>query len=143
MKLNELLEKIGLKHESEYIDIDSENRTYWKVTLKLNNRQLTTPYNMGSAHKGEPKAADVVYCIVSDAGSYEGVESVDDFIVEFGYADAEVFRAYSSGTRKPHEILKTIREGEQAYKACKKMAERLPQFFGEHYDNVRECAQEY
>jgi hypothetical protein len=87
----------------------------YKVTLRMGNRRLTTSFFMGPAHTIEPTAADVLACLASDARG--GENTFEGFCADFGY-DVD------------------SRKAEATYKACAKMAKRLPVFLGEHFDSV-------
>ena len=61
--------------------------THWSCTLgKVYDDRcwLFTPFHMGSAHRDEPKVADVLDSLASDVRSYIGV-SFEDWCTEFGY----------------------------------------------------------
>lgn len=60
----------------------SEGRHY-VVWLTMGTKKLTTPFHQGSAHTKPPTAADVLYCLVSDADA--GLESFRDFCGNFGH----------------------------------------------------------
>ena len=87
----------------------------YKVTLRLGSRTLTVPFFKGSANMSEPSAADVLYCLCSDA--YSGELSFEHFCSEFGY-DLD------------------SRKAEATYKACVKLAPKVRKFLGEHFDTV-------
>jgi hypothetical protein len=85
----------------------------YKVVLRYQGRQLTTNFYMGSAHTKEPTAADVLYCLCSDAMS--GRDSFEDFCSNLGCNDDSI------------KALNT-------WKQCQKMAAKLPRFLGEEYN---------
>ena len=87
----------------------------YKITLRMRSRALTVPFFMGSANTSEPSAADVLYCLCSDA--YSGELSFEHFCSEFGY-DLD------------------SRKAEATYKACVKLAPKVRKFLGEHFDTV-------
>lgn len=94
----------------------------WKVTLKRGSARLTTPFAMGSAHKGQPDIVDVVSSLVLDASS--AGESFKDFADNFGYSD-------DSLTAKA------------TWKAIETMAPKVKKFFGRDYPAVIEACADY
>lgn len=84
----------------------------WKVTLSYKGRRLTVPFYTGSAC-GEPEAADVVSCLISDGRA--GEESFSEFCAEFGYDEDS-------------------RKAEKTWKACKLIAPRIRRLLGNDYD---------
>lgn len=92
--------------------------THWTVTLRHGRRTLTTPFHMGSAHKGEPKVADVLSCLISDERS--GALSFDEFCSEFGY-DTD------------------SREAERTWKLCARMAPKVRTFLGDLLEEAQGC----
>jgi hypothetical protein len=59
--------------------------SHWRVTLRYKRRQMTISYSMGPAHSSEPKTADVLGCLVSDANGYIGGRDFEDWCQEYGY----------------------------------------------------------
>jgi hypothetical protein len=119
-ELTRLCEKLGVKIASKYGAVEvpegwNRGTHPYKVTLRLGRRRLTTAFFYGSGCTNEPTAADVLACLASDARSAEG--SFEDFCSDLGY-DVD------------------SRKAEQTYKACAKMAMRLPKFLGEHFEAV-------
>ena len=86
---------------------------HYKVTLRFRRRTLTTYFSCGPAIDHEPTAADVLSCLCSDANA--GAQDFDGFCSDFGY-DTD------------------SRKAEKAWRACQKMADRLPVFLGDDFD---------
>ncbi len=59
-------------------------RTYWTVQLRYKGRQMTTPFQMGSAHTGEPTAAQVLSCLISDNESVKGARTFEEWAADRG-----------------------------------------------------------
>ena len=117
-QLEALCEKLNIRCASVYVGRvtgDWAGAAQYKVTLYMAGRQLTVPFYMGVAHTRGPSAADVLYCLASDAQA--GDLSFEDFCSDFGY---------DSDSRK----------AEQTWKACVRMAPRVRRFLGEHFDAV-------
>lgn len=87
----------------------------WKTTLHMGKRRLTVAFHQGSGHREDPTAADVIGCLVSDVPS--GEMSFEDFCSSFG-SDPD------------------SRKAERTWKACKRLAPKVRQFLGEHFDRV-------
>ena len=139
MKLPELLEKLGVRAKAHPAPLpahlvanfgstrDVSKGTSWKVDLigfdkRGAARVLQTPYWQGSAHKGPPSAADVVYSLVSDASCVTG--SFEDYCSDMG-CDPDSRRA------------------ERTYESIKAMKPRLEKFFGDELAEVVEACAEY
>lgn len=88
---------------------------HYRVVLRLEGRQLTTTFHQGSAHTQEPTAADVLYCLCSDARA--GELDFEDFCSEFGY---------DTDSRKAEKI----------WKACTDTAPKVRQLLGPWYEAV-------
>ncbi len=74
---------------------------------------MTTIFSMGFGHNGhEPKAAEVLSCLASDAAGFDNAQSFEDWADEYGY-DAD------------------SRKAEKIYKAVEKAAHRLRAFLGD------------
>lgn len=81
--------------------------THWKVTFRVNGRQMTTYFSQGSAHTSEPTAEDVLDCLASDAASIENANGdFESWASEFGY-DTD------------------SRKAERTFLACQKNAQKL------------------
>lgn len=86
----------------------------WKVTLRYDGRQLTTSYYTGPAIEREPTAADVLYCLISDA-SVADCPNFESWCADMGY-DTDSRKALAT------------------FEACKAMAPKLQRFLGARYD---------
>ena len=101
---------------------DMSEGTSWKVTLLGHNfRVLQTPY-WGSAHKGPPSAADVVYSLVSDASCVTG--SFADYCSDMG--------CYEDSMR-----------AKRTYDSIKAMKPKLERFFGDELAEVVAACEDY
>jgi hypothetical protein len=89
----------------------------WRVTLRYRGRRLTVPFYTGPA-LGEPDAADVISCLISDTSA--GEQSFEDFCSDFGY-DQDSRRA------------------EATWKACANLAPKVRGLLGEDFDTFAEC----
>ena len=120
----------------------------WKVTLgRPGRKHLSTPYHMGSALRGEPETADVLWSLMTDDSS-AGM-TFEEFCGEFDY---------------PHFKKPTNRWGEEernscidedtgrykrtcpcraAWSAIEKMHPKLRAFLGADYEAVQEACQDY
>lgn len=100
---------------TERDDAWQRDASHWRSTLRRSGdqrRSLTVYYSMGSAHTGEPTAADVLSSLLLDAS---GPEEFADWCGDFGY-DTDSRRA------------------ERTFKACQVIARKLRRFLGDQYD---------
>jgi hypothetical protein len=86
----------------------------WSVTLTYQGRKLTTPFFTGEL-AGEPTAADVLSCLISDTMSYENAGSFEAWAPEYGYDPDS-------------------RKAEAIYRACERQAPRVRRFLGDDFD---------
>lgn len=119
-QLRALCAKLNIKIESTYgaveLPADWQRDAHpYKCRLTFQRRALTVPFFIGSAHTNEPSAADVLYCLASDARS--GEESFEDFCSNMG-CDID------------------SRKAEKTWKACRAIAPRLRRFLGDSFDDV-------
>lgn len=64
--------------------MDSPGMDHWTVTIKGNNKRMSTAYSMGSGHKGkEPDLEGVLECLASDVSCSQG--SFKEFCSGLGY----------------------------------------------------------
>lgn len=87
----------------------------WRCTLGYQGRQLTVDFWTGIGVTGDPKAADVLACLVSDAVSYVNASGFTDWAHEFGY-DIDSRKAYDT------------------YNACAAMEPRIRRLLGADFD---------
>lgn len=82
----------------------------WKVTL-TNGRgnRYTVPFYTGLGLTGEPSAADVIQCLVSDAAGYRDAGTFEAWAGEYGY---------DTDSRAAHKT----------WKACRRISDRLDTF---------------
>ncbi len=99
-------------------------RTYWTVRLRYKGRRMSTPFHMGSAHKGEPEAANVLSCLISDNESVKNARGFAEWAADMGTDEDS-------------------REGERTYKACKTLGERVERLLGADYPAFRDAANDY
>lgn len=82
----------------------------WRVTLKnKRGKRMTVPFYMGIGLKGEPSAADVLECLISDAIGYRNAASFEDWASDYGYDPDS-------------------RAAEKTYRACGRISDRLEKF---------------
>jgi hypothetical protein len=84
----------------------------YTCTLMYNNKQMTIPFFMGSAHTSEPKKTDVIPCLLSDYSIVKSSRHFEDFCDNLGY---------DSDSRKAEKI----------YNDTKRQAEKFENMFGE------------
>lgn len=94
-----------------------ENETFkgstgYTVTLRYKGRQLTCPFYMGSALTGEPSAADVLSCLISDSSACD--QSFEEWASDLGY-DID------------------SRKAEATYNACVKSGEKVRRLLGSDF----------
>lgn len=121
-QLRDVCKALGITATAERAPFDFATRakwgadaSHWTVTLRMGRRRITTEYHMGSAHKGEPDAADVLSSLVIDASA--GSQSFDDHCADFG-------------------ISRDSRAEYATWKACAKIAPKVRRFLGEHFDRA-------
>ena len=96
---------------------------HWSVKLERytedgKRRTFTTFFSQGSAFKNSPSCADVLNCLVNDATL--GEMTFKDFCSEFGYDEDS-------------------RNAEKTWQICVKVAPKVREFLGKHFDAVLEC----
>lgn len=91
---------------------DSAHMDHWKCVLKMGYKRMTVYFSQGYGHNGrEPKVADVLDCLASDAAGVENARSFEDWCSEYGY-DTD------------------SRKAEKTFKVCEHQAKRLENFLG-------------
>lgn len=100
-----------------HMEGSDRNMNNYKVQLACAKRRMTLYYSMGFAHEGEPKVADVINCLASDASGVENSDAdFEKWCGEYGY-DTDSRRA------------------ERTFKACWGSSRKLKQLIGdEAYD---------
>lgn len=91
--------------------------TSWTVTLRLEGRQMTTPFYQGPALTKPPEVADVLDCMLSDARIIEDTPDWEEFAADCGY-DRDSLSGY------------------QTWQAATRQTKRLRRFLGEHYESL-------
>ena len=96
-----------------------ENMDHWRCAFKMGRRSMTVYFSMGMGHNGKkPTADEVLACLASDA---RGVDtSFEDWCGDYGY-DTD------------------SRKAERTFKACKRSAKKLKQFFAGEYESLLQC----
>ncbi len=89
----------------------------WDCTLNRNHHQIHMPFYQGTGHKKAPTVADVVACLLLDAGAL--VVSFEEWCSDMGY-DSD------------------SREAERTYHACITSGKQARALLGEHFDALRE-----
>lgn len=93
----------------------------WRVTLFHRGRRLTVPFFTGSL-AGEPDAAGVISCLLSDANT--GDLSFHDFCSEFGYDEGS-------------------RRAEKTWRQCQDLAPKVRCLLGEDFEEFEKAASYY
>jgi hypothetical protein len=125
VRLERLLDELGMEIEFTMDGVEpSESMpagSYdYLVTLKLEGRELETEYHMGPALEQDPDAENVLSSLLLDASC--GEMSFEEYCSDFGY---------DTDSRRHHKT----------WKACKKLAPKLQEFLGEHYEECVEAEQ--
>ena len=81
MNIKSFVRQNDIKIIAEYgtveVPEDFKQSDPWKVTLRMNGRQMTIPFFKGYGYGGaEPTAEEVLECLISD---YSGWDSANDF----------------------------------------------------------------
>jgi hypothetical protein len=96
---------------------DAANMDHWKCVVKMGRKQMTVVFSMGYGHNGkEPKLADVLDCLSSDASGLESSRGFEDWCSDYGY---------DTDSRKAEKI----------YKSVEHQAKRLKNFLGDSLYN--------
>jgi hypothetical protein len=93
----------------------------WRVTLR-NGRggRYTVPFYTGLGLTGEPTAADVIQCLVSDAAGYRDTGDFQEWCSDYGM---------DTDSRAAHKT----------WKACRRISERLHTFLTpEEFSDIQE-----
>ena len=119
-ELQRLCDKLGVVVESKFgaapFNPNFPEANTYKVTLRLEGRQLTTNFYQGEAITEDPTAADVLSCLVSDVNGVDGV-SFDGWCSDFGYSNDSI-------------------KARDTYNAYKRMVPKLKRFLGKHFETV-------
>jgi hypothetical protein len=107
---------VSEKHKK---DFDSEYPVQeWTVTLIFQGRRMKVPFFQGIGHTEEPKAAEVITCLMMDAFS---VVHEPDFV------------NWCKGLGYESDSIKAL----GIFEACKKIHARLTKFLGEEHFRER------
>ena len=86
---------------------------HWQCVFRKGRQSFKTFYSMGSAHRGkEPKAAEVLNCLASDAASVVNTGGFEEWARDLGF---------DPDSRKAEKIFNTI----------EKQATKLAKFLGD------------
>lgn len=118
--LEKLCEKYGvtttsIKTDEPVVHEWGNGATHWKVTLRLGKKRLTTAFHMGAALTGEPKPADVLSSLCSDAMTVENAGGFNNWCDDLGY---------DSDSRRALDI----------FKSCEKANAKLRKFLGDKFE---------
>jgi hypothetical protein len=110
MNLAERIQQDGITAESEPTEqppYGFDNANWWRVTLRMDGRDLTLPFGMGYGLTGKPTAADVLECLLSDASGIENARGdFEEWASEYGYdTDSRKAYAYYQQAEKQTELL--------------------------------------
>lgn len=96
-------------------DEDGWEHNAYRVTLRYQGRQMTTPYKTGLGWTNAPTAADVLESLLSDASSIENGNDFEDWASNYGF---------NPDSRKAEAI----------YKATVKQTNKLRRLLGDDFD---------
>ena len=92
-------------------NMDESNMDHWRFTLQTRSKRMSGYFSKGYGHSGKkPNVYEVLSCLASDSAGTS--QSFDDWASELGY-DTD------------------SRSAEKAYKACRKISEKLIRFLGD------------
>ena len=126
--MQQFVNKNNIRITSEWAAENPANKewkdaNHYKVTLKMNGRQMTLYFSQGYGISGEPTAQSVINCLISDAIGFENSRGFEDWAGEYGY---------DTDSRKAEAIYKTI----------ERQAKKLKQFLGEKYNQIYDLEQD-
>jgi len=122
MKLSELAQTVEIRSKpGTRVPFQKQQRWQqeangWTCTLAYRGRRLTIDFWQGTGIRGEPDAAGVLSCLLSDASGAQ--KSFENFCDNFGYDRGE------PDSRK---------EAMKIYRACVAMATKLEKLLGSDY----------
>ena len=74
-----------LDNAPDYIDYKwASNSNWYRVTLTMGRRKLTTYFGMGVGLEREPEVYDVLSCLIMDASSTENIEGYYEWCHDLG-----------------------------------------------------------
>ena len=119
MKTKQLVNKYHVKAKVDFAD-SNPNMTdfegnHFKVTLRMSGRSMTVHFSQGYGINGEPTAASVLECLLSDASGFDNSRSFEEWCSEYGY-DTD------------------SRKAERIYKVVEAQNRKLRTLLGEHYE---------
>ena len=126
MNIKSFVRQNDIKIIAEYgtveVPEDFKQSDPWKVTLRMNGRQMTIPFFKGYGHGGaEPTAEEVLECLISD---YSGWDSANDF------EDWASALGLDTDSRK----------AERTYQQVEKQSRKLKNFLGQALiDDLMAC----
>lgn len=125
IKINVLNSKVVTSpfHERTYYC----RKYYVRLSYNGNSYNFTFHDSVNAYKNNLPlNKKDVMYCVLSDMGCYESSRDMEDFLYSFGYDNQD---------------LETYKEGIEAYKGCKKTAEKLHELFNNN--ELEQLQEEY
>lgn len=124
MRIQTFVNRLNIKADVVWADSNPHMKDFqgnhFKVTLKMGRKRLTVPFSQGYGVSGEPKAVDVVNCLVSDAHCVRWPSSFDEFCDELGYD-------------------RDSRKAERIYKATLRQTAKLKKFLNGHFEEALNC----
>lgn len=89
--------------------------THWKVGLTKANRRMILYWSQGSAIRHEPKIADVLDALASDASGIEGARDFADWASGYGYDvdSRKAEKTYRTVTRQAAALRRVL--GDDAF----------------------------
>ena len=114
LTMAQFIARMALRMTAEYTDrnpnMNDDNMDHWRCVISCGRRRMTLVFSMGLGHRGaEPKLAEVLDCIASDAAS--ALEDFADWCSNLGYSEDS-------------------RKAERVYKACQRQAVSLRRLLG-------------
>jgi hypothetical protein len=115
--LDQFIRSAGIKMRATRTDrnpaMSDANMDHWRCILRAGRSRMSLVFSMGYGHNGkEPKPAEVLDCLASDASGLENAQDFEDWCAEYGY-DTD------------------SRKAERIYKAIQRQAESLKRLLGD------------
>lgn len=121
--MTNIMNKVRFSYEISENQNDLFTRAHvrYKCVIRYEGKRYTFEYQCNPSYVKVNKR-DCLSCLFSDASCVNYTLNVDDFLREFGYTDS----------------LESVRNGEKAYKACKRTEKALKRVFGADYETLAE-----
>lgn len=126
MNIKSFVRQNNIKINAEYgtveVPEDFKQSDPWKVTLRMNGRQMTIPFFKGYGHGGaEPTAEEVLECLISDYSGWDSANDFEDWASDLGL-DTD------------------SRKAERTYQQVEKQSRKLKNFLGQALiDDLMAC----